>query len=176
MAVFTSFDAFVISTFGQTIGQGECWDYINLLWDYLGSVYYTYPPSDPSSTNHGVKWGWLNTEARSANTITHLTQIPNLADVKRGDIVVTSGGTYGHAGFANENYNGTGFLMLYSQNYNNVRSVTLDSNNMSTFAGAWRYDEWTVTPPTPSVSYKGKRQVYPWAIYARKLREKRRGL
>lgn len=176
MAVFTSFDAFVISTFGQTIGEGECWNYINLLWDYLGSVYYTYPPSDPSSTNHGVKWGWLNTEARSANTITHLTQIPNLADVKRGDIVVTSGGTYGHAGFANENYNGTGFLMLYSQNYNNVRSVTLDSNNMSTFAGAWRYDGWTVIPPSPSVSYKGKRQAYNWAIYARKLREKRRGL
>lgn len=176
MAVFTSFDAFIDSTYGQTIGQGECWDYINLLWDYLGSVYYTYPPSDPSSTNHGVKWGWVNVEARIANTIPHLTQVPNLANVKRGDIIVTSGGEFGHAGFANENYNGTGSLMVYSQNFNNVRSVTLDSNNMSTFVGAWRYDGWNVVPPIPIYRTKSTKKGFPWALYSRKLREKRRGL
>ena len=172
MAVFTSFDDFVDSTLGQTIGQGECWDYINLLWDYLGGVYYTYPPSDPSSTNHGVKWGWINTEARSANTINHLTQVPNLTDVKRGDIVVTSGGTYGHAGYAKDDYNGTGFLQLYSQNFNGVRYVTLDTNNMSTFVGAWRYDAWQPpVPPTPTPT-SNRESNFPWVLYARKLRSK----
>lgn len=171
MAVFTSYNAFIASTNGQTIGDGECWAYINLLWDHLGSRYYTYPPSDPSSTNHGVKWGWLNAEARNANTITHLTQVVNLSDVKRGDIVVTSGGEFGHAGFADEDYNGSGYLQLYSQNYNGRRSVAKDNNDMSTFAGAWRYDEWNSTPPTPPyVINKGN---FKWVLYARKLNNKR---
>ena len=163
---FSSFDLFIASTFGQTIGQGECWDYINLLWNYLGGVYYTYPPSDPSSTNHGVKWGWVNSEARAANTITHLVQVGNLNNIKRGDMVVTSGGTFGHAGFASEDYDGSGYLKLYSQNYNNVRSVTLDSNDMSTFAGAWRYDGWQPTPTT-------KRKGFNWVIYTRRLNDRR---
>lgn len=169
---FSTFDRFIETTLGRTIGEGECWDYINLVWSHLGSRYYTYPPSDPSSTNHGVKWGWINTEARSANTINHLSQIPNLADVKRGDIVVYSAGTYGHAGFASEDYSGGSHLNLYSQNFN-ARRVTLDSNNMSTFLGAWRYDAWSTTPPTPIVLNKTH---FKWVLYARKLNEKRNGM
>ena len=166
---FSSFDRFIASTNGQTIGAGECWDYVNLLWSYLGGRYYTYPPSNPSATNHGIKWGWLNGEARSANTINHLTQITNLNDVKRGDIVITSGGEFGHGGFADEDYNGSGSLQLYSQNYNGRRSVARDNNSMSTFAGAWRYDEWQTEPPTPVVTKKTK---FKWVLYANKLRAK----
>ena len=172
MAIFTTFDSFIASTNGQTIGDGECWNYINLLWSHLDSRYYTYPPSDPSSTNHGVKWGWLNSEARAANTITHLTQVINLSDVKRGDMVVTSGGEYGHAGFANEDYTGSGYLQLYSQNYNGRRSVGLDNNDMSTFAGAWRYDEWNSTPPTPPTP-TARSSKFPWVLYTRRLNNKR---
>jgi len=175
MAVFTTFNDFINSTNGQTIGAGECWNYINLLWTHLGSVYYTYPPSDPSSTNHGVKWGWLNSEARAANTIPHLTQIINLNDVKRGDIVITYGGEFGHAGFADEDYNGSGYLQLYSQNYNGRRSVGRDNNNMATFAGAWRYDEWGSTPPTPPTPGRAKSN-FKWVLYARKLNQKRNGM
>lgn len=174
MAIFTSYNAFIASTNGQQIGTGECWDYINLLWEHLGSRYWTYPPSDPSATNHGVKWGWLNTEARTANTITHLIQIVNLSDVKRGDIVITSGGEFGHAGFADEDYNGSGYLQLYSQNYNGRRSVARDNNDMSTFVGAWRYDEWNSTPPTPPIPFI-KKSNFKWVLYARKLNN-RRGL
>ena len=166
---FSSFDNFISSTLGQAIGNGECWDYINLLWNHLGGIYYTYPPSDPSATNHGVKWGWINTEARSANTITHLTQIPNLSDVKRGDVVVYSAGTYGHAGFAQTDYTGGEYLELYSQNFNH-RYVTLDNNNMSTFVGAWRYDAWSQpTPPPPTRT----ETHFKWVLYANKLRNKR---
>lgn len=172
MALFNTFNDFIISTNGQTIGDGECWAYINLLWSHLGSRYYTYSPSDPSSTNHGVKWGWLNAEARSANTITHLTQITRLEDVKRGDMVVTSGGEFGHAGFADEDYNGSRYLYLYSQNYNGRRSVGRDNNDMSTFAGAWRYDAWAPPTPTPVIRRTPIKTHFPWAIYARRLREK----
>jgi len=167
---FSTFDNFIASTYGQAIGQGECWDYVNLLWNYLGSRYYTYPPSDPSSTNHGVKWGWINTEARAANTITHLTQVINLNDVKRGDIVVWGYGEYGHAGFASTAYDGSGYLETFSQNYSG-RYVTIDNISTTTFLGAWRYDAW-YTPPVPPTPTTTKRKKYPWVLYANKLRNK----
>ena len=170
MVDFTTFDSFINSTLGETIGEGECWDYINLLWSHLGSRYYTYPPSDPSSTNHGVKWGWINEEARAANTITHLTQITSLSNVKRGDVIVISDGEYGHAAFAAEDYQGTGYLSFYSQNYNWIEEVRLDINvSMANFLGAWRYDAWQ-TPPHPVAETKKR---FPWVLYARKLRESR---
>ena len=165
---FNSYYEFIASTMGQRIGNGECWDYINLIWSHLGSRYYTYPPSDPSSTNHGVKWGWINDEAREANTIDGLTQIPLLANVKRGDIVIISDGDYGHAGFADEDYDGSGYLHMYSQNYNYVELVKLDNVPMSGFLGAWRYDAWT--PPVPPPTYR--RGKFPWVLYARKLRNR----
>lgn len=170
--MYSSFDNFISATLGQTIGDGECWDYINLIWDHLGSKYWTYPPSDPSATNHGVKYGWIDTDARAANTITHLSQIGSLANVKRGDIVVISQGTYGHAGFAATDYDGSGSLAMYSQNWAG-RYVTLDNINMSTFLGAWRYDAWNITPPTPTITGKSN---FKWVLYAKKLREKRNGL
>lgn len=166
MAVFTSFDSFIASTNGQTIGQGECWDYINLIWSHLGGRYYTYPPSDPTATNHGVKWGVLNSEALSSNQISGLTYISDKTQIKRGDIVVSTDGTYGHAGFINEDYDGDKTYGLYTQNYNNRRSVALDYYDLHDFGGAFRYDAWT--PPSPIPTFrKGK---FPWVLYARKLR------
>lgn len=173
MAVFTTFDEFINSTVGQTIGAGECWDYVNLLWTHLGGRYYTYPPSDPSATNHGIKWGWLNAEARSANTINHLTQVTNINEIKRGDIVITQGGDFGHGGFANEDYNGSGMIALYSQNYAGKRYVSLDNNNMFSFVGAWRYDAWDDTPPSPPTPSSRKDHKFKWVLYAEKLRKNR---
>ena len=79
---FSTFDAFIQTTNGRIIGSGECWDYINLIWSHLGSRYYTYPPSDPSATNHGVKWGVLNAEALAANQIAGLTYITDKTQLK----------------------------------------------------------------------------------------------
>ena len=163
---FNTYYQFIASTLGQRIGNGECWDYINLIWDHLGSRYYTYPPSDPGSTNHGVKWGWINDEARAANTISGLTQVVNLSDVKRGDIVVISDGEYGHAGFADSSYDGSGYLQMYSQNYGYVELVKLDNVPMNNFLGAWRYDAWQ-DEPTPT-----RRGKFKWVLYANKLRNK----
>lgn len=168
---FSTFDDFITSTLGQTIGEGECWDYINLLWSHLGSRYWTYPPSDPSATNHGVKYGWLNPEARNANTITHLSQVTSLNSIKRGDVVIISDGTYGHAGFAKSPV-ANNRIDLYSQNWSG-RLVTLDNISLATFIGGFRYDAWQPTPPTPVITTGLKGQSnFKWAIYARKLREK----
>ena len=168
---FSSFDAFITSTNGQTIGEGECWDYINLIWNHLGSKYYTYPPSDPTATNHGVKWGVLNTDALNANKINGLTYISNKTQLKRGDIVVSTDGTYGHAGFINSDYNGEHNYGFYTQNYAGRRSVALDSYDLHDFGGAFRYNDWvTPTPPTPSGSTR--RSHFKWVLYARKLRDK----
>lgn len=164
---FSTFDSFISSTNGQVIGQGECWDYINLLWTHNGGTYYTYPPSDPSATNHGVKWGVLNSDALAANQITNISFISDINQVKRGDVVVTSGGEFGHAGFINEDYDGNRTYAIYSQNYNGRRSVGLDYYSLNDFCGAFRFTTWTPLPHR-------MRRVghFPWVLYANKLRER----
>ena len=162
---FSTFDSFISTTNGQTIGQGECWDYINLIWNHLGGVYYTYPPSDPSATNHGVKWGVLNPEALSANQIAGLTYISDKTQIKRGDIVVSTDGEFGHAGFINEDYDSDRTYGFYTQNYNGRRSVALDYYDLHDFGGAFRYNAWHPSPYfTRSIS------KFPWVLYARKIR------
>lgn len=169
---FDTFDSFIASTNGLTIGAGECWDYINLIWSHLGSVYYTYPPSDPTSTNHGVKWGVLNAEALTANQISGLTYIPDKTLLKRGDIVVSTDGEFGHAGFITSDYDGEHSYSFYTQNYAGRRSVALDTYTLNDFGGAFRYDAWNVVPPEPTASTS----KFPWVLYARRLRNKRQGL
>ena len=168
---YSSFDDFIASTNGRTIGTGECWDYINLIWNHLGNRYYTYPPSDPSATNHGVKWGVLNTDARNANIITGLIYISDKTQLKRGDIVVSTDGTYGHAGFINSDYTGEQNYGFYTQNYAGRRSVALDTYNLHDFGGAFRYTEWYT--PIPVTYTEIKRKPFKWVLYARKLRNKR---
>lgn len=165
---FSSFDNFINSTNGQTIGNGECWDYINLIWNHLSSIYWTYPPSDPSATNHGVKWGVLNNEALAANQISGLTFITNKTQIKRGDIIISTDGEFGHAGFINSDYNGEITYQLYTQNYNGRRSVALDSYTLNDFGGAFRYNAWNPIPPTPELT----KSHFPWVLYAQKLRNK----
>lgn len=167
---FTTFDSFISTTNGLRIGNGECWDYINLAWTHLGGRYYTYPPSNPSATNHGVKWGVLNAEALAANRIQGLTYISDKTQLKRGDIVISTDGTYGHAGFINEDWSGDKTYALYTQNYAGRRSVALDFYNLHDFGGAFRLNDWHPSPhPTPTTS----KSKFPWVLYARKLREKR---
>ena len=170
---FDNFDAFILSTNGQTIGEGECWDYVNLIWNHLGSKYWTYPPLDPTATNHGIKWGVLDPDALAANQITGLTYISNINDIKRGDIVITTGGTYGHGGYINEDFDPNDpdrRYAIYSQNYANRRSVALDFYTISgDFGGAFRYNSWNPTPPpTPTPSYK--LTSFPFVLLAERLR------
>ena len=170
---FTNYPHFAAQTLGHTYGQGQCWDYINLIWNHLGSKYWTYPPSDEGATNHGVKYGWLNLEARAANLITHITAVYNLTDLQLGDIVITDNGIYGHAGFLNSPYTaGQTSMVIQSQNYQGMY-VTVDNINISHFLGAFRYDGWSNTPPVPVITGESH---FNWVLYARKLRDKRSGM
>lgn len=166
---FSSFDNFISSTNGQTIGGGEAVDYVNLIWQHLGSQFYTYPPDDPSATDHAIKWGVLNDDARNANIITGITYIANFSDVKRGDIVILTGQGTGHGGYINEDYHGSGLYGMYSQNVGEYHTVGLDYYDMLDFGGAFRYSGWNPTP-TPT----RRRGRFPWVLYARKLRNQNR--
>lgn len=175
MAVdYTTFDTFIATTNGTTIGNGECWDYVNLVWSHLGSRYYTYPPSNPSATNHGIKWGVLNNEARNANTINHLTYISDKTQLKRGDIVITTSGTYGHGGFMDEDWSGNKKYHIYSQNYAGRRKVGRDYYNLNDFGGAFRYDAWESSPPVPPTPTRTKKSNFKWVLYSRKFRHGKR--
>lgn len=179
MAVFTSFNAFIASTNEQYIGNHTSKDYISLLWEHLGSSYYTSNPSEPSPTSGPVKDGWLNVDARSANTISHLTQVNSLSNVKRGDVVLFTYGQNGHAGFANQDYNGGNTISIYSQGYNGVNYVNLNSIDLTllNYIGGWRYDAWEEIPPEPPVPEPDEeKKRFKWAIFTRKLNEKRRAL
>ena len=165
---FDTFNNFIASTNGRTIGAGECWDYINLIWNHLGSRYWAYPPSDPTATNHGVKWGVLNADALSANRIAGLTYISDKTLLKRGDIVVSTDGEFGHAGFIDSDYSGEHNYNFYTQNYAGRRSVALDTYDLHDFGGAFRYDVWNPIPPEPTRTVGN----FKWVLYARKLREK----
>lgn len=166
---FDTFNNFIASTNGRTIGLGECWDYVNLIWNHLGSRYWTYPPSDPSATNHGVKWGVLNADALSANRIAGLTYISDKTLLKRGDIVISTDGEFGHAGFIDSDYSGEHNYDFYTQNYAGRRSVALDTYDLHDFGGAFRYDAWNPIPPEPTQTTSN----FKWVLYARKLRDNR---
>lgn len=166
---FNTFDDFIRSTFLQTIGAGECWDYINLIWNHEGSRYWTYPPTDPSATNHGVKWGVLNNDAKQANILDNIIFITSKQDLRKGDVVVTSGGEFGHAGFMQEDYTTDKAYNIYSQNYNNRRSVGLDTYRLDDFVGGFRYLPWVTPTPT-----ERKKSRFKWVLYARRFREGRR--
>lgn len=172
---YSTFDRFIATTNGRSIGAGECWDYVNLIWSHLGHRYYTYPPSSPGSTNHGIKWGVVNMEARMANIIPHLTFIPTVSQLKRGDIVISTAGTYGHGGFINEDYspNKTRYH-LYTQNWAGRRSVALDTYTLWDFGGAFRFDAWNDTPPIPPTPpTPSSKSKFPWFIYAKQNRIRR---
>lgn len=168
MAVdYSNFNSFIATTYDQKIGEGECWDYINLIWSHLESKYWTYPPNSPEFTNHGVKWGWILLACRQLNTIAGAIEVVyHLEDIKRGDIMVFSFGDYGHAGFVNH-LNNNNTVSLYSQNYS-AEKVTLEDISTDTFLGAFRYMAWQTVTPTPPTSYK--KPKFPFVLYARKLR------
>ena len=105
--------------------------------------------------------------------------MPNLVDVKRGDVIIYSdfsGNPFGHIGFANQDYdtwhaaNPTSYeFPILSQNnggtvdpdggsYNNIHGY-----DTRLFRGAFRYVEWgQPVPPTPTE----KKHKFPWFIYS----------
>lgn len=164
----------------------QCWDGVDLLYQQsdVGQYLYTRWNFDQSSTSYsGVRWCWLYAQARALNGSGHFSEVINVTDIRQGDIIVLdqySGwyGSTGHIGFADEDYNGTDYIYILGQNqgagnpqvgapFNIVRSYI----GAGAFLGAFRYDAWASTPPTPPVPVT--RGHFPWVLYAKKFRNGR---
>ncbi len=174
----TSYDSFKTTTIGQGYNVDgnlgihndqdehgfQCWDYGALLWGLTGDFSYPYLSTNGTGYAYGI---W---EARNQNAGDTFDLITDINQVKRGDMVVLDKGRYtgdisGHNAFADEDYNGSGELLLLGQNQENPsvtygHVVTLDRLDVSTFLGAFRYKQWI--QPTPVTRKKKK---FPWYIY-----------
>lgn len=156
----------------------QCWDYASLFWRNVG-----FPAGYPlTGPNHSAYECW--TVNKTANAGNKFTLIYNKTDIKQGDVIVmnaTSSNPNGHITFADEDYNGTNYIWCIGQNQGGTPSpsggtaVTRNNLGLGDFLGAFRYNDWHTTPPTPPTptsGYTRSRQGFKWAIYARKLREK----
>ena len=166
----------------------QCWDLTAEFWYNVGFST-GYPLTGP---NHYASECWSVNRYNniSYNGITYFELVDNLADVKRGDVVVFDGtgeNPPGHIGFADEDYTPSkgGYIAILGQNQgicgvppaqqNPSGGTTANVKDLyviTDFLGAFRYKAWQPIPPTPTVSKK----KFPWVLYARKLNEKRNGM
>lgn len=122
----------------------QCWDGTALLWQQLGRSL---------MTGNGCASGcW--TLKKDVNAGSQFELITNAKDVRRGDVVVFSTGQYGHIGFADENYNGSGSIKLLGQNQGGSpkgakggAGFNVINMSMATFLGAFRFKNWKTTAP-----------------------------
>ena len=152
----------------------QCWDYASLFWRNVG-----FPAGYPQTGNlHYASQCWTASRVQNAGDTFDL--IYAIADVKQGDVIVLDGNSQnppGHIAFADEDYDGSGYLWCIGQNQGGTplpgggTAVTRNHLGMSLFLGAFRYKAWHTTPPTPVQSKPFKRK-FPWVLYANKLRNK----
>ena len=163
----------------------QCWDLTAEFWHNVGFPV-GYPLTGP---NHYAEECWnvnRNNNIAYGGTV-YFDLITSLNDVKQGDVIVWNGTTAfptGHIGFADEDYDGSGYIAVLGQNQGSGgtpppifpsdggSTTNVKRLSVSNFAGAFRYKEWESTPPTPPVGFTTKKR-FPWVLYARKLRNNR---
>lgn len=127
----------------------QCWDGSCLLWQQIGRWL---------QTGDGSARGCWKLK-RNENAGNDFELITNLKDVKRGDVMFFDCGNFGHTGYADENYNGSGKIKLLGQNQSSDMKFCVINMNTATFLGAMRFKQWkTVDPapvPTPQPDKKG---------------------
>ena len=154
------------------------------MWGNIGryghaGVSYAYPYCSTGGT--GYAYGiWY---ARTENAASNFDLIANLADVKRGDVVVLDKGRYagdeaGHVAFADEDYDGSGYLWLVGQNQENASAeyghvATRDRISVAKFLGAFRLKAWG--QPTPPIPEQTKKKRFPFFLYTNRLNRIRSG-
>lgn len=144
----TSYDVFRDAVIGRGFDLDQafsfqCWDGACLLWDQLGRWLYT---------GNGCASGCWTLE-RDRNAGADFDLIWKKEDIKRGDVVVFSCGEFGHIGFADEDYNGSGYIRLLGQNQSEDMRFCVINMALGSFLGAFRYRQWVPTPePAPAPS------------------------
>lgn len=163
----------------------QCWDLTAEFWYNVGFPQ-GYPHTGP---NHYAEECWDVSRYANAsyNGTTYFDLITSINDVKQGDVIVWNGTTAyptGHIGFADEDYDGSGYMAVLGQNQgtggtpppvfpqDGGSTANVKRLSVSNFAGAFRYRDWQHTPPTPTVQAKPKVKRFPWVLYANKLRNK----
>lgn len=145
----------------------QCWDYVDLLYQQNDVGQYLYTAANIGQGSDGVNTCWSNAECRQRNGSGHFSQIDRRQDIKKGDIIVFDQytdwyGSTGHIGFADEDYNGTDYIRLLSQNFYGHHYVVIEQAYLGqAFLGAFRYDAWASPTPPPSHNRKNK---FPWAV------------
>ena len=151
----------------------QCWDGVDLLYQQSDVGQYLYTAHNVGQGEGTAKSCWLNDTARGLNGSGHFSIITDKTQIKKGDIIVFNTyqgwyGSAGHIGFADEDYNGTEYINILSQNFGagsnpdtgkpfNIAQALLGS----AFLGVFRYDGWQETPPTPTET---KKKHFPYPI------------
>lgn len=187
MALYYGYVSLPVDTYDSLraaiIGNGYNADYLYgfQCWDIISEAYYNFGwgTNYPITQSGGDGQAWMCwTYSKFLNSGNGISLIYNLSEVERGDIVVFDGtisNPAGHIAFADEDYDGSGYLWCIGQNQGGTplpeggTVVTRNHLTCNEFLGAFRYDAWHQTPPTPTVT----KHRFPWVLYARKLREKR---
>ena len=155
----------------------QCWDYASLFWRNVGFPT-GYPMTGPLQYAYQC-WTVSRFQNASYNGNTYFDLIEGIIEVKQGDVLVFEGTTAnppGHITFADEDYNGTGYIWCVGQNQGGSpipsggTAVTRNNLAITGFLGAFRYKPWHETPPSPSSKSKNK---FPWVLYARRLNQRR---
>lgn len=130
--------------------QHNCWDGAGLLWQQVGMWL---------QTGNGCAYGcW--TLKRSVNAGTKFDLITDKYQVKRGDVVVFGGGEFGHIAFADEDYNGGGYMRILGQNQGGTpyaqggSSFNTINMSMANFLGAFRLKAWAKEDTKPAEEIK----------------------
>lgn len=195
MTIYTGYVTIPVNTYDAfrtaTLGNGynydlsygcQCYDLAVEMWYNVG-----FPQGYPHITNSSAYTMWnLRNENISYDGVQYFDLIYNLADVKRGDMMIFAGTTqnpYGHNGLADRDFAGwdvTDYeFPILSQNNGGTpvpqggSTVNVHGYDYRLFLGAFRYREWESTPP-PSPTRQSSR--FPFVLYARRLRDKRQGL
>lgn len=149
----------------------QCWDSCALLWFQYGLRLQTGPMGAAFEC-------WV--VSRNVNARGPFIQVTGIENVKKGDCVVFNrAGSYwtGHIAFADEDYNGSGYLACLGQNQGQGIGVGTPSNvvrmGVGNFLGAFRNTNWKHTPEPEPPKPSAKQKRFPWVLYSRKLRQHR---
>lgn len=158
----------------------QCWDLCAEFWYNVG-----FPQGYPLTGSQGYAyecWTVNRNNNVSYNSTTYFNLITSINDVKQGDVLIWNGTTTypaGHMGFADEDYNGSGYINILGQNQGSSGTPTpvpnpdggttanVTSLSVANFLGAFRYINWAPAPPI-----RIAHSHFKWALYARRLRQK----
>lgn len=143
----------------------QCWDGVQLLYGQVGQVLYTGP-------NHRASECWTVETSRLLNGSGHFYIVNGVQNIRKGDVIVFNRyvswtHSAGHIGFANEDYNGTNYISLLSQNYERPSATygsafSVDTVELTPFLGIFRFDVWQEPEPEPEETKK--KHKFPFVI------------